>query len=70
MRNLSFYASFSYLSILFIRAIHLKNNPDYSQFIAGDDIAVIKIAVEKARMCDINDRVSYWTAREGFIGPL
>lgn len=47
------------------RQIHLRSNPEYAQFIEGDDIAVIKVTVEKARMCDINDRVSYWNTKQG-----
>jgi hypothetical protein len=45
------------------RAIHLKNNPDYEQFIIGEEIAIIILRIEKARMCDINDRVSYWDSK-------
>ena len=45
----------------------MLNNPDYSQFIVGDDIAVVTIKIQKARMCDINDRVSYWNAKQGFV---
>lgn len=47
--------------------MHLKNNPDYAQFIQGDQIAVLKVTVEKARMCDINDKVSYWNSKKGFV---
>jgi hypothetical protein len=56
-----------YLHILPIRALHLNSNPDYSQFIVGDEIAVIIIRIEKARMCDIHDRVSYWNVKDGFV---
>ena len=44
------------------RELHLKNNPDYSQFIVGEDIAVILIKVDRARMCDIKDRVIQWSS--------
>mmetsp|Transcript_1247 Transcript_1247/g.1294 ORF Transcript_1247/g.1294 Transcript_1247/m.1294 type:complete len:129 (+) Transcript_1247:131-517(+) len=47
------------------RNIHLTNNPNYSQFICGNDIAVIKIFIEKARICDFNDKVSYWNNKDG-----
>lgn len=47
------------------RRLHLENNPDYKQFIVGADIALLVIHIDKARMCDIQDRVSYWNARDG-----
>ena len=47
------------------RTIHLENNPDYKQFIVGSDIAILVIHIDKARMCDVQDRVSYWNARDG-----
>ncbi len=53
-------------SMKLYREIHLKNNPDYAQFIKGDEIAVMKVQVERARMCDINDRVCYWSAKDGY----
>ena len=42
------------------RAMHLENNKDYSQFIVGEGIAVIIIKVNRARLCDINDKVVTW----------
>jgi hypothetical protein len=54
-------------TLLFYSDIHLKNNPNYSQFIKGDEIAVMKVIIEKARLCDINDNVSYWNAKDGSI---
>jgi hypothetical protein len=39
------------------RGIHLGNNPDYSQFIAGEGIAVITISVQSARICNVQDKV-------------
>ncbi len=44
------------------RAAHLKHNPDYPQFIVGEDIAVLCIVVTYARICNINDRVETWSA--------
>jgi len=44
------------------RSIHLAQNPDYRQFIVGDDIAVLIVKIEKARMCDVQDRVTHWDA--------
>jgi len=40
------------------RSIHLQRNPDYSQFIEGN--AVILVKVDCARSCDIKDRVQFW----------
>jgi hypothetical protein len=50
------------------RNMHLENNPNYGQFIVGQDIAVLIIRIDKARMCDVQDRVSYWNARDGVTG--
>lgn len=43
------------------RQIHLQNNQDYAQFIVGDDIAVILVKVNSARLCDIKDNVTQWS---------
>ena len=37
------------------RAFHLQRNSEYSQFIVGDDIAVISVKLTSARVCDVND---------------
>jgi len=42
------------------KEIHLANNPKYHNFIVGDDIAVLLVDVEAARICNIHDRVSQW----------
>ena len=42
------------------RKAHLKHNPDYPQFIVGDDIAVLCVHVTSARICDLNDKVIHW----------
>lgn len=44
------------------RAAHLKHNPDYPQFIVGEDIAMLCIFVSSARICNINDHVERWSA--------
>jgi len=44
----------------YYRGIHLASNPKYQNFIVGDDIAVLLVDVEAARMCNIHDRVSQW----------
>eukprot|EP00970_Alexandrium_tamarense_P016456 scaffold6572_cov175-Alexandrium_tamarense.AAC.3 len=47
------------------RAAHLKNNPDYPQFIVGNDIAMLRVDVAMARICNINDQVIKWNVSEG-----
>lgn len=42
------------------RAIHLKSNAAYKQFIVGDDIAIITVHLQRARVCDVNDRVHHF----------
>ncbi|OEU09883.1 hypothetical protein FRACYDRAFT_248133 [Fragilariopsis cylindrus CCMP1102] len=42
------------------RKEHLKHNPEYPQFIVGDDIAVLCVHVTSARICDLNDNVIHW----------
>jgi hypothetical protein len=42
------------------RAAHLKHNPNYPQFIVGDDIAILCIHVHEARICNIDDQVVKW----------
>ena len=44
------------------RNIHLEKNPDYTQFIEGNEVIIIRI--EKARICDIKDRVTHWDAKD------
>lgn len=46
------------------RKAHLAHNPDYPQFIVGDDIAILCVDVTKARICDINDQVTKWDVAE------
>jgi hypothetical protein len=42
------------------RALHLENNVAYSQFIEGEKIAVFTVHVTSARICNVEDRVTYW----------
>ena len=42
------------------RQIHLGRNAAYSQFIVGDDIAIITVRLNRARVCDVNDRVQHF----------
>jgi hypothetical protein len=46
------------------RQIHLGSNAGYSQFIVGEDIAIITVHLQRARVCDVNDRVAHFT-RDG-----
>ena len=48
------------------RSLHLNNNASYEQFIVGPDVAVLAVRIEKARICDINDKVRTWSAVDGF----
>ena len=45
-----------------LRQVHLKHNAQYKQFIVGDEIAVLCVIVESARICNINDEVIKWNA--------
>jgi len=42
------------------RAVHLANNEQYAHFIQGEDIAVIVIRFDAARICDFKDQVRHW----------
>jgi hypothetical protein len=46
------------------RQAHLAHNPDYPQFIVGEDIAILCVDVTSARICDISDRVTKWDIAE------
>ena len=43
------------------REAHLRNNPDYPQFIVGEDIAILYLAVTSARICNVYDQVMKWS---------
>lgn len=47
------------------RRAHLKHNPDYPQFIVGEDIVMLRVDVTSARICDIRDRVTRWNVKDG-----
>jgi general stress protein 26 len=47
------------------RKAHLKHNPDYPQFIVGDDIAILCVDVRSARICNIADQVIQWNVADG-----
>lgn len=44
------------------RAAHLKHNPEFPQFIVGDDIAILCVHVTSARICNVHDQVTRWDA--------
>lgn len=44
----------------YFRLKHLAHNPDYPQFIVGNEIAMLCVDVTSARICDINDQVTKW----------
>jgi len=46
------------------RAAHLRHNPEYPQFIVGDDIAILCVDVKSASICNINDEVTKWNVAE------
>jgi len=46
------------------RKAHLKHNPDYPQFIVGNDIAILCVTVTSARICNIKDRVTKWSVHD------
>lgn len=39
--------------------------PGYEQFIVGEDIAMVAIFVEQARLCNVKDEVSHWAVTGG-----
>ena len=45
-----------------LRKEHLKRNAEYSQFIVGEEIAVLCVIIDSARICNINDEVVHWNA--------
>ena len=45
------------------RAAHLKRNgPDQKQFIVGDNIAIVTVLVDMAKICNQADQVHVWTS--------
>lgn len=47
-----------------LRSKHLGINPDYEQFIRGEDRAILVIQPNFARLCNINDTVSMWSSKD------
>lgn len=46
-----------------LRALHLeRHGPSMQQFICGENVAIISVAVEKARICNDSDQVTEWNA--------
>jgi len=46
------------------RQIHLENNPGSSGFIVGENISVLIVCVEFARLCNSDDKVTTWSAAD------
>lgn len=46
------------------RQVHLQHNPDYPQFIVGENIAILCIDVSSARICNIDDQVIKWNMND------
>ncbi|KAG7371313.1 pyridoxamine 5'-phosphate oxidase [Nitzschia inconspicua] len=46
------------------RQRHLEHNPEYPQFIVGDDIDILCVDVTSARICDIQDQVVQWNVQD------
>ena len=47
------------------RAAHLKRNgPNQKQFIVGDNIAIITVLVDLAKICNQADQVHVWTSQK------
>jgi hypothetical protein len=49
----------------YYRQKHLQHNPEYPQFIVGEDIAMLCIDVTSARICDVQDHVIKWNVQDG-----
>ena len=48
-----------------MRSKHLERHGDhYSQFIVGQDIAVLSVEVDSAKICNIKDEVTTWDSKE------
>jgi general stress protein 26 len=50
------------------RQAHLQHNPDYPQFIVGEEIVVLCVDVTSARICDIQDQVTKWNVQDAIEG--
>ena len=49
----------------YYRQKHLQHNPEYPQFIVGEDIVMLCIDVSSARICDVQDQVIKWNVQDG-----
>ncbi|KAJ1488304.1 hypothetical protein T484DRAFT_1783584 [Baffinella frigidus] len=52
------------------RALHLAANPNYANFIEGDDKAIVTVKITRARMCNIEDKVTTWNAKNDRGHPI
>jgi hypothetical protein len=49
----------------YYRRKHLQHNPEYPQFIVGEDIVMLCVDVSSARICDVQDQVIKWNVQDG-----
>lgn len=49
------------------RHAHLQHNPEYPQFIVGEDIVMLCVDVTSARICDVQDQVVKWNVQDGLL---
>ena len=45
------------------RQLHLANNLSSRQFILGENIGIVSISIQTARLCNVQDKVTYWEAK-------
>lgn len=53
---------------VFYRKIHLQKNPDYSNFIDPPEVAIFLVIINQARLCNVQDKVTYWDAKRDMQG--
>jgi hypothetical protein len=53
-----------------MRVAHLaRHGPEYEQFIVGENIAILAVHVEYAKICNVKDEVKHWTASDSSNSP-
>ena len=53
-----------------MRAAHLaRHGPKYEQFIVGDDVAILAVYVESAKICNVKDEVRHWSVSDPSLSP-
>ena len=51
------------------RAAHLAKNAKMAQFIVGEQVAILVVTPQSARICNIQDKVTYWAPRSLPVEP-